>query len=298
MVCGIVWAKHLDPLAANRLLTDALVFAVMLLMSVSLETRAMWRSMRRPGPALLATAISFVVVPILALAGGVLLSAELAAGLLVVGATPCTLASATVWTARARGNEATAMLTTIITNALCFAVTPLIVWLALGRTANLSPVEISMRLAVVVVLPIVVGQALRGWRALAFAATERKNLLGIAAQSGILVMVALGMASTWNRLPDSHHLSAGTTGLLGAICLVVHLVALQAGWFAARWLGMARAEQIAVALACSQKTLMVGLVICLYLEINPLPMVIYHAVQLLADTLIADRWARISFVVR
>ena len=55
--------------------------------------------------------------------------------------------------------------------------------------------------------------------------------------------------------------------------------------------GFSRAQQIAVGIAGSQKTLMVGLDIAItYVGgLAILPMVVYHVAQLLADTVIADR---------
>ena len=74
-----------------------------------------------------------------------------------------------------------------------------------------------------------------------------------------------------------------------AAVLVVHLAALWAGLFLARILGLPRPDQIAVAFAGSQKTLMVGLIVAISLQTTILPMVAYQVLQLLADTLIADR---------
>jgi sodium/bile acid cotransporter 7 len=74
-----------------------------------------------------------------------------------------------------------------------------------------------------------------------------------------------------------------------AIVLGVHLTALMVGFRTGRRLGMSRADQIAVGFAGSQKTLMVGLQICMELGFHVLPMVAYHISQLLVDTLIADR---------
>ena len=61
----------------------------------------------------------------------------------------------------------------------------------------------------------------------------------------------------------------------------------------AQGLGFDRNDAIAVAFSGSQKTLTVA--IYLALAVSPLailPMVAYHAAQLVIDTLIADRWRR------
>src|SRR5690606_26871338 len=83
-----------------------LVAAVLFLMALPLDIRTMWRALSRPGAALLATGVNFLVVPLLAWAAAPLLPAELGAGLLIISAIPCTLASAAVWSRRAGGNDA------------------------------------------------------------------------------------------------------------------------------------------------------------------------------------------------
>ena len=72
------------------------------------------------------------------------------------------------------------------------------------------------------------------------------------------------------------------------------LAALLVGFGLGRLAGMDRAEWIAVGLAGSQKTLMIGLHIAVTQDLGlaVLPMVAYHAVQLLLDTVVADRLRR------
>ena len=59
-------------------------------------------------------------------------------GILVVGAIPSTLASAAVWTRRAGGNDAVAILGTIVTNLSCFVVTPVWLFQMTGETVRTS----------------------------------------------------------------------------------------------------------------------------------------------------------------
>jgi len=76
------------------------------------------------------------------------------------------------------------------------------------------------------------------------------------------------------------------------VCLGIHLAALAGGFWSSRALRFDRPSQIAVAFACSQKTLPVALVLFDYFkERYPLavvPMVLYHLGQLFVDTFIAD----------
>ena len=59
-------------------------------------------------------------------------------------------------------------------------------------------------------------------------------------------------------------------------------------------MGLPRADWIAVGFAGSQKTLMIGLQVALMVGggLTVLPMVAYHVIQLMIDTVIADRLSR------
>jgi sodium/bile acid cotransporter 7 len=115
----------------------------------------------------------------------------------------------------------------------------------------------------------------------------------VTAQIGILCIVYFGSVNTAQGFQK-----AGGRPILGELAVVllaaagIHLAILVAGLFAARRLRMTRPDQIAVGIAGSQKTLAVGLQVCMELEFHIVPVVTYHIVQLLADTLIADRLRR------
>jgi sodium/bile acid cotransporter 7 len=86
--------------------------------------------------------------------------------------------------------------------------------------------------------------------------------------------------------------SPGNIALMIAAVTVVHVVLFLLGLFLAGALQFARADSLGVAFSASQKTLMVG--VYLAMAVGPLailPMVAYHAAQLIVDTLIAD-WLR------
>ncbi len=295
--CGIgsAWRQPLVQLSNGVFIRYGIVAIVLFMMALPLEARAMWRTIRRPGPPLLATGVNSLLLPLLmwavvAAIGTRLFSAEMAAGLLVTAAVPCTLASAAVWTRRAGGNDAVAIMVTVLTNASCFLVTPFWLWQTTGGSTSLDAPAMIRKLALFVVLPMVLAQLVRLARPVGRWATRNAVPLGVAAQLGILTMVFFGSVQTTERV--------GATGgskliseIIGVIVVVlsVHITALLAGLKTSQWLGMSRADQIAVAFAGSQKTLMVGLQICLDLGFHVLPMVAFHIGQLLVDTLIADR---------
>jgi sodium/bile acid cotransporter 7 len=265
-------------------------------MALTLETSAIWTAIHRPGAAWLGAAMNAGVCPPLGWLASRLLPPELAVGVIVATAVPCTLATAAVWTRRAGGNDAVAFLITMITNLACFLVVPGWLWLLSGIRAEVDYRAIVTGLVLLVVVPILLAQLLRQWRPLGRWATRHKRSLGTFAQVGVLTMVLIGAVRCGEKLAaiDGHSiLTPANLAYLIASVAAVHVAVLLLGLRMSHALGFPRPDAIAVAFAGSQKTLMVGAYVAL--AVGPLailPMVTYHAVQLFVDTLIADRWAK------
>ncbi len=272
-----------------------IIAVVLMLMALPLRLDAMWNTVRRPGPAFLAVAINAVFVPLLAWPLSYLLQGDLAIGLVIAAAVPSTIASATVWTRLAGGNEAISIMVTVVTNLACFLVTPAWVWLIIGRVSKTEPFsELAFKLLLIVVLPIVVAQFLRMIPGVVDFATAKKPLLSIIAQAGILSIVFLGAVHSGLQLIGLQEQLAHVVGQLAWMMVLVafvHLVAWFLGYLGGGAFGYAQADRLAVAFAGSQKTLMVGLAIALeFGGLAILPMLAYHIEQLLIDTLLADRF--------
>ena len=300
---GIGWPEAMNPLV-RWLPSEVLVAGVTFIMALPLETAALWRAARRPGPAWLATALNSGAAPPLGWLASRMLPPELATGMIVATSVPCTLATAAVWTRRAGGNDAVAFLVTIITNLACFLVVPVWLWLLVGgaaqadiRRAEIDYGQIALGLILLVVLPIVVAQCLRQWRTVGAWAARHKHSLSLIAQIGVLLMVLVGAVDCGERLAAASNGSAASPGGIVMMILAVaavHVTLLLLGFGLSNALGFARADAIPVAFAGSQKTLMVGAYLAV--AVGPLailPMVAYHAVQLIIDTLLAD-WLRNS----
>jgi sodium/bile acid cotransporter 7 len=218
----------------------------------------------------------------------------MACGVLVAAATPSTLASASVWTRRAGGNDAVAIMVTVITNATCFLVTPFWLLTTTGQAAEISAGPMISKLALVVVLPMTVAQLMRTVGPIGKWATERKVPLGVLAQTGILTMVFFGSIQTGHRLQGFRALLSFELLVVLVAVIVIHVGMLITGVILARALHLNRPDQIAVGFSGSQKTLMVGLQMSMELGFNIIPMVFYHVSQLLIDTLFVDLFRRQS----
>ena len=291
---GFFASGALRPVAEIPYLRSGIVFLVMWAMGVTLRADAVRRSIARPLPALLAIGINLVLVPLLALPAAELLPQALFGGLFIATLVPCTLASASVWTRRAGGDDSVAMMTTVVTNLACVLVVPIGLALVLARQGEISALDQVYKLAIVVVAPLVLAQVMRrlgagGW------ADRHKSRLSLLGQWGILLMVVFGaMASAETIRGEPTESPLGWMLAAGLLLTVatIHTVALAIGVLSARALGISRDKQIAVGIAGSQKTLMVGLQIAIDCGLSVIPMLVYHISQLFIDTLIVDRWKR------
>jgi sodium/bile acid cotransporter 7 len=276
-------------------------------MALPLDVGAIGQALRRPTATAIGVGANFLIAPAVAWAIFPLLSKvsiELALGLLIAAAVPSTVASAAVWTRRAGGNDAVALLVTMVTNLSCFAVTPFLLWITTGAEVGnekFRPGPLVLRLALIVALPLLAAQTIRLAPRVAAWSARRKTPLGVVCQLGMLTMVLTGVVQCGEKLHGISVRGAGDAGpgWLGwaatiAAVLAVHLAVLFAGQSLAKMLRLPREDWIAVGFAGSQKTLLVGLGIAIsYADVfGPLavlPMVAYHVTQLLADTLIADQ---------
>lgn len=299
---GVGWRVFL-PLAGWSLLRDVLVALSMFLMALPLESTAILNTLARPWAALLAIVVTFGLLPAFAwVCCGILSPAfyppEYAMGVLVASVTPCTMASATVWTRKAGGNDTAATVVTVLSNLICFFITPTWLWLMTGQQTESKKMEdfwtLVLLLTVTVALPVVVAQVVRCWGGMRALASNQKASLAIGAQICILTMVAIGAAKTGEKLSGSE-LSGSVLGTICLTCflvLLIHLVMFAVGFQLARQLGLSWPDQVAVGFSGSQKTLMVGMNLSIAAGFSVIPMVAYHILQLFADTFLADWLSR------
>jgi sodium/bile acid cotransporter 7 len=279
---------HLDP--------RAVVSLALFLMAWSLESRSLFRSLLRPLPALVAVLVSYGVLPALGwLAGQLLPEDDLRIGLLLIVSVPCTLASAVLWTRMAGGNEATALLVILATTATSWLATTTWLAFATGTTVRLDVPGMMQGLALVLILPVGLGQFGRAWPPLARCASRHKPVLSVIARLLVLLIILKAAVDVTDKLVGSSiPLAVGSLVLTLVLCLGTHLAALLCGLWGSRLLRCDRASQIAVAFAGSQKTLPVALYLfdAYFVTTYPLavaPLVCYHVGQLVVDTLIAER---------
>lgn len=294
LAVGLTWPAQLEPVM-DRVPRSWLVAAVMFLMALPMPFAQFAATVRNSGPAWLAIAISTGLAPLLGWSLGIGLPTTLSAGLVVATSVPCTMASAAIWTRRGGGNDAIALLVTIVTSLACFVVLPTWLWVLLRREVAIEFSALSLELLLRVVLPIVAAQLLRRVSQVGLWATRHRTALSTTSQLGILLMLLVGAVASSNVLASSAPSREIPTILdwayLLTAAMAVHCLLLLIGWRLSRWMGWPYEDTLAVAISGSQKTLPVGLEVApMFGGLAVLPMVVYHVSQLIIDTLVIERF--------
>lgn len=304
-VAGAMAAPGWVAPVAQRVSPHVVVTAALFIMAWTMPTQRLSEELSRPWAAVWAMTVSYGFLPSLAwFVGGLSPSSDLRVGLLLAASVPCTLASCVLWTRLAGGNEATALLAVLGCTLVGWFITPL--WLAAVSVGDvtLDPVAMMVDLALTLVVPVALGQLLRIWPPARHLANQRKTLLSAVAQVFVLGIVVKTATNVGIRLHEGDaKLSVADALTSAGLAMAVHLTALFFGFLSAGWLGIDRSRRIAIAFSGSQKTLPISMYLFEghFQDQYPLaviPLLFFHVGQLLFDTVIAGRWARMSFPER
>ncbi len=160
LVTAGIWLKeHNGP--------DCVIVLIFFLSGIALDTQQIREGLADFKGTLLALLIIFCVAPVIALFFTFLpLSTGVILGIFLVGAMPTTLSSGVVMTGSAGGNNAHALLITIIANSLAVVTIPVVLSLLLSFTGDSRIIEIDqlpimIKIATLVLLPLLAGITIR-----------------------------------------------------------------------------------------------------------------------------------------
>ena len=218
---------------------------VMLGLGLSLTVADFARVVRYPKAVLIGLFIQTVVLVagayvIARLAG---LPPELAVGLMLLAASPGG-ATANIYSHLAHGDVALNITLTAINSLLALVTLPLIVDAALvhflGQDQYVPPpTRKVIEVAAIIVLPVLIGMALRAGLPKVAAALEKPIRL-----FAVLVLVAVigaAIVAEWERLP-------GFIAAVGAACLAFNLLSMAIGYGLPRLLDLPRSQAIAISM--------------------------------------------------
>ena len=294
LVLGYQLAEPLAVLATMSWIKWTIVSITMFLMAWPLKTEQITSTITRPQAALLASLLNVGLIPLLVWPFAGFAGTVIGYGMIIAAVTPCTLASGAVWTRRAGGNDGVTIMVTILTNSTCFIVMPLwIYWLIGVEIEHEKLLGTVFKLFAFVVLPIGAAQLLRMHKPTANWATINKSKLSAFALTGILSVVFLGAIGMGNRVAGGvgDDISPRNILIAAAVLTGVHCFVFWLGIGIAGLIKLPRRDQIAVGFGSSQKTLVIGLSTAISLGYSMIPILMYHAMQLIVDTIFAD-WIR------
>ena len=246
---------------------------------------------------LLILAFTFLMFPVLGLViskVGVL-PPTLAAGVLFLCCLPSTVQSSIAFTSMARGNVAAAVVAASASNLFGIFITPVLVGLLMHTQGGAAGGWKSVQdIVVQLLLPFILGQLARP---LVGAWIERhKKLIGYVDRGSILLVVYSAFSEAvvggiW------HKISPLQLVLLLLVCGVLLAIVLAATTFGARALGFSPEDERAITFCGSKKSLATGVPMAGILFPGPtagiivLPLMIFHQIQLMACSVIAQHYA-------
>jgi sodium/bile acid cotransporter 7 len=287
------------PMHADKV-ANAGIFLVFFFHGVGLSAANLKAGVTRWRLHLLVQTFTFVVFPVLwwvlDTAAGRWIPADLSLGFLYLCAVPSTISSSVAMTAVARGNVAGAIFNASLSSLLGVVLTPLLVGL-LARTTGqaLSWTDAVLKLAVLLVLPLVLGQLARPLLGAWFARYKRYTNT-----FDRLVILLLVYASFCDSVEAGLFTQYGG-GLLAMTLGGAALLLAGVLWMTTRAARLAHfdtEDEIAAVFCGSKKTLASGVPMArLLFGAHPalglivLPLMFYHQLQLIVCSVLAERYA-------
>ncbi len=246
-------------------------------------------------------AITFVLFPLLILAAKAIFHTEakewLWLGIFFLAALPSTVSSAVVMVSIAKGNIPAAIFNASISSLLGIFITPLWMGLVLtAETGNLDASNIILKLIIQVLFPVTLGILLAKYGGTL--AENNKKYLRYFDQLVILVIVYTSFSTSFS---EGFFEELAVTDLLVLVIAMAVLFFLIFGVVSLVSYGLKfnRQDTITAVFCASKKSLVHGSVMAKVIFANTafvgvilLPVMLYHAIQLIAASIIAQSMAR------
>ena len=251
---------------------------------------------------LLVLASTFVLFPILGLAGqavgGRLIDPSVAAGFVFMGLLPSTVQSSIAFTSVGKGNVAAAVCSASASNLIGIFLTPLLAKLLMAKYSGGGGFEDSIhsveQICEELLLPFIAGHLSRPFTARWINA--RRKLVGMVDRSSILFIVYTAFSASvveglWKRL------SAGDIAIVLVIDGAILAAALAITTAVSRALGFSRTDEVAIVFCGSKKSMASGIPMANILfagqaiSLIVLPLMLFHQIQLMTCAAIARRYA-------
>ena len=269
-------------------INPALVGIMMGLSGFTLNTSKLQSQAANLGAIGLVLISIFVIAPLAAYYLAILFQPEgnphFLTAVMILAAQASSLASALALTVLSRGNQEIALIFTLLSSSFTVIMTPLILKLSLGANVEFPVANMILKMLQVVILPVALGQIIR--RYIWEKSQPYINGIRIAPQIIILIFVYSGFSVATGQIKGDTEIAIRIV----LISALLHIFLLAWNFFMSLLLRFDSATSTAVVFSGSQKTLPNGIYLWeKFFGDNPigaLPLVIYHLIQLVVDTLL------------
>jgi len=283
--------------SATRIV-DLAVALLFLLYGARLKPDAIWAGLSHWRLQSLIFASTYLLFPLLGVIMTVLLRGHLPrdiiTGLLFLCLLPSTVQSSIAFTSIARGNVPGALCSASLSNMLGVILTPILVSQFLPAASGGFSMKALEDIALQILLPFVVGQAVRPW--IGDWLLGHTVLTSVVDRGSVLVVVyaafSAGMvAGIW------HQLSPASIGIILLIDLIVLALVIGSTTWVSRVLGFSKEDEIAIVFCGSKKSMAGGIPMAAILfpghaiGLIVLPLMLFHQAQLFVCATLARRYA-------
>ncbi|WP_242108823.1 bile acid:sodium symporter family protein [Luteimonas aquatica] len=286
------------------IVTDVAIGALFFLHGAKLAREAIVAGLAAWRLHLMIFASTFVLFPLLGLAGKPLshwlLTPELYLGVLFLCTLPSTVQSSIAFTSMAGGNVPAAVCSASASSLLGVFLTPLLMGLLAGTqsgagAAMAHPLQAIGSIMGQLLLPFVAGHLLRPW--IGAWVDRHRGVLRYTDQGTILLVVYTAFSASvieglWRKTPVDALLAVA---LIACVLLALVMTLLT---YASRRLGFSREDEIAIVFCGSKKSLATGVPMAKVLFAGGslgaivLPIMLFHQIQLIVCAYVAQRYAR------
>lgn len=282
------------------LVTNIGVFVVFFLHGINLSSEQIRHGLKNWRLHIMVQAFTFVVFPLLWLASdkafGAFIPATLMLGFLYLAALPSTISSSVALTGSAGGNVPAAILNASLSSVLGIFITPFLCALVVGEgSGGIDLGETLLDLCGMLLLPLVLGQLLRPLFGKFFG--RHKRYTNLIDKAVILLLVYAAFCNSMvSGLWQQQGLSVLAIAFGGSAVLLALILLLTTR--TAKALDFNHADKVAAVFCASKKSLAAGApMAALIFGNNPglglilLPIMIYHPLQLIVCSIMAESYA-------
>lgn len=263
-----------------------LLALIMFFMGLTLTPVDFIRVFTQPHKVLIGTFIQFLIMPLAAfiISKALLLSPELTAGMVLVGATAGGTSS-NVITYLAGGKVALSITMTLFSTLVAIFATPLLVQLYVGQSLDVPVMNMMKDIAKIVLVPVVLGVVINMF--IGHKLRKAGNALAAGSMICILLVIAIVVSLNAGRI--------ATLGPLVALAVILHnLIGFAAGYYGAKLMKCDEREcrTIAIEVGMQNSGLAAGLAAKYFGAASALPGAIFSVWHNISGAILAGHWSR------